>query len=154
MPQAKMRDAYIVRCLRELLKKYSINDQMVNDKPMPGTMFVTWVVTSLHLQISHLRTIKQFQNRYAYRLSKLNQESMEKLQGLLDVIIVASDDKCTDLADTASTTSDHSDSTMVATPIAKVVAKPTVQRPGMKYGGDARYIHIVPNMFTDNPQLG
>ena len=88
MPHAKMKDRYFLKALQTCLEEI----RNVNESDLPDDIFKTWVVKALHMQVSHLRNLKQYSERYAYRVERFNKNATksdeDKLERLLALIKV------------------------------------------------------------------
>ena len=82
MQCGKCRDAYVLLaldgCMRDLRK--------VNTTDLPDDLFRIWVARSVHLMVSHVRMLKQYGPRFAYRISKLTSDSRATVDLLVDCI--------------------------------------------------------------------
>eukprot|EP00969_Alexandrium_andersonii_P123500 5458077-Alexandrium_andersonii.AAC.1 len=59
---------------------------------MPDALFQTWVVKAAHLQLTHLRNLKAYPERYVFRMEKLPASVVSRVQAMLAMIISTSRD--------------------------------------------------------------
>ena len=81
MPMAKLKDAYVEVVLRDIMITQKINNQKMNDE-----MFIWWFCKAAHVQLTHLRDLKRYPQRFAYRVSLLSPDSRCLLTELLSLI--------------------------------------------------------------------
>eukprot|EP00974_Lingulodinium_polyedra_P018564 1798207-Lingulodinium_polyedra.AAC.1 len=53
---------------------------------MVNEIFMTWLCKCIHVQLTHLRQLKQYSTRYATRVSRLNSDQQEMLDKILSGI--------------------------------------------------------------------
>ena len=84
MPCSKCRDAYLVRAIEDIMSRV----KNVNSKSLLDPLFVTGLVRSLHLQLTHLRDMKRYRPRFEYRINQLKPLEQQRLTELMAMINV------------------------------------------------------------------
>ena len=82
MRRALPVDQYLVAMLADLLTHV----KHVNNTRFPDNLFTTHVSQLIHVQISHLRQLRQFPEKYEYRINKLNHQQLQSLHRLTAMI--------------------------------------------------------------------
>ena len=62
---------------------------MLNTMKMLDAIFLTWVVKSAHLQLTHFRNLKLYHNIFMYRLAKLPVDVLAQLTVMLGMITIS-----------------------------------------------------------------
>lgn len=75
-PTARVRDVFFMRAIKHVVAE----KQFANTKPYSNEVFCVWWVGCIHVQMSHLRELKQYPLRFQYRISLLSAEQL-KLYG-------------------------------------------------------------------------
>lgn len=89
MPMAKMKDCNMAYALRQSMNivKDGVNNQGISD-----ALFITWCIRSMHVQLSHLRMLRKYPARYAYRVLQEPQENQDRLEALVNTIVLEAED--------------------------------------------------------------
>ena len=81
-PHAKLRDSDIMKCLNALLK----HNKACNPTEWPDSIFVTHLTKCLHIQLTHIRDMKRYPDRFTYRIQKLVPADYNRLMTLLSKV--------------------------------------------------------------------
>ena len=81
MKHAKMRDADLLVALKPLFESYKINSS-----DMPDGTFITWILQSAHVQLTHLRNLKMYPERYEFRMKDTPPPVVKILKEMLAMI--------------------------------------------------------------------
>ena len=65
----------------------------VNNSKHGEFWFITWLNKSLHMQVSHLRVLKMYPDRYEYSVNRLSFDKLRLLHSLLDMVTAVSPNK-------------------------------------------------------------
>ena len=63
----------------------------VNNQGISDALFITWCIRSMHVQLSHLRMLRTYPARYAYRVLEEPPENQDRLAALANTIVLESD---------------------------------------------------------------
>ena len=88
MPMAKMLDCNMSYALRRCM---SIVKDGVNNQGISDSLFITWCIRSMHVQLTHLRMLRKYPARYAYRVMQEPPENQDRLAALVNTIVLGSD---------------------------------------------------------------
>lgn len=80
----KMRDIYFQKALSTLVIKYP----WVNNTGNSVDVFCLFLRRVVHTQVSHLRSLKMYPERYEYRMNQLSASEMQTLNRILTKIVV------------------------------------------------------------------
>ena len=62
------------------------NSNLINIHKVADTLFVTWCCRCIHVQLSHLRSLTQYRDRFEYRIAQLTATQLDALNNLLSGI--------------------------------------------------------------------
>ena len=82
-----MCDRFFLKAIKKIIK----DSPAVKTKQFPDDIFATWWVGCIHVQLTHLRDLKKYPCRFAYRISLLDPPRRKMYDELMDSIILPSE---------------------------------------------------------------
>ena len=77
-PHGKMRDVDFLACVKAALREH----KHINLSSWPDPLFTSWLARSCHIQLSHIRDSKRYEERFSYRVKRLPGPDFVKLKEL------------------------------------------------------------------------
>ena len=81
-PTGRFKDKYLADIVYRLLER----SQNINHTKMKDPMFVTWLCKSVHLSMSHVRSLALYTEQFSYHINKVSTAEREQLQEILDLV--------------------------------------------------------------------
>ena len=86
-PSGRMCDRFFLKAIKKIIK----DSPAVKTKQFPDDIFATWWVGCIHVQLTHLRDLKKYPCRFAYRISLLDAPRRKMYDELMDSINLSSE---------------------------------------------------------------
>ena len=78
MPKCKVKDSYLIYISQNINSSVKVNNSDMSDE-----LFFLWWCKAVHVQLTHLRELKRYPDRFKYRISLLSPEDRSKLEDLM-----------------------------------------------------------------------